>query len=88
MVPALTAAMAQPIDALLVKADPVVYPAALETVLGTADFVARILDGAAVASLPFQRPRRIIFTLNLGAARRAAIEVPAALVALADEVIE
>jgi putative ABC transport system substrate-binding protein len=122
VVPALAAAMAQPIDALLVNADPVVYPATLdiaafatarhlptmyalrqmavdggmmalsydpfENVLGTADYVVRILGGAAVASLPFQQPRRIIFTLNLGAARRAAIQVPAALTALADEVIE
>jgi putative ABC transport system substrate-binding protein len=59
-----------------------------ENVRGTADYVARILGGAVVTSLPFQQPRRIVFTLNLQAARRAAIEVPAALVALADEVIE
>jgi putative ABC transport system substrate-binding protein len=122
VVSAVAAAMAPPIDALLVNSDPVVYPATLdiaefaiarhlpamytlrqmavdggmmavsydpfENVHGTADYVARILGGAAVASLPFQQPRRVIFTLNLGAARRAAIEVPAALVALADEVIE
>lgn len=122
VIPGLAAAMAEPLDALLVNADPVVYPATLdiaayttarhipamyalrqmavdggmmalsydpfENVRGTADYVARILGGAAVASLPFQQPRRIIFTLNLGAARRAAIEVPPALVALADEVIE
>ena len=36
----------------------------------------------------FQQPRRIVFTFNLQAARRAAIEVPPALLALADEVIE
>jgi putative ABC transport system substrate-binding protein len=48
----------------------------------------RILRGTPVADLPFQQPARITFTLNLAAARRASIAVPATLIALADEVIE
>jgi putative ABC transport system substrate-binding protein len=127
VVPALAAARdgPSPIEALLVNADPIVYPATadiaaftearrlpamyalrqmavdggmmalsydpFENVRGTVDYVVRLLDGAPVASLPFQQPRRMIFTLNLGALRRARIEVPAALAALAalaDEVVE
>jgi len=124
VVPALAAALdgAAPIDALLVNADPIVYPATVaiaaftearrlpamyalrqmsvdggmmalsydpfENVRGTADYVARLLAGAAVASLPFQQPRRTVFTLNLAALHRAGIAVPPALIALADEVIE
>ncbi len=120
--PALTGAMAQPFDAMIVNADPVTFPATgdiaefaaarripaifalrqmavdgglmalsydpFENVRGTADYVARILRGTPVASLPFQLPSRLIFTLNLQAARRSLIEIPAAIVALADEVIE
>jgi putative ABC transport system substrate-binding protein len=122
VIPTLTGAMVNPLDALIVVADPITYPATaeiaafavarrlpaiytlrqmavdgglmalsydpFENVRGTADYVARILAGAAVANLPFQQARRFIFTLNLQAARRAAIEVPAGLLALADEVIE
>lgn len=59
-----------------------------ENVRGTADYVARILRGTPVANLPFQLPSLLIFTLNLQAARRSGIELPATIVALADEVIE
>jgi putative ABC transport system substrate-binding protein len=59
-----------------------------EAVRNGADYVARILDGTPISQLPFQQVNRILLTVNLGAARRAGIAVPAALVALADEVIE
>jgi putative ABC transport system substrate-binding protein len=59
-----------------------------DNVRGTADYVARILDGVPVASLPFQLPSRLIFTINLRTAGRAGIAVPAAMIALADEVME
>ncbi len=122
VVSALTAAMALPLDGVIVNADPVTYPATPDIVefaiarrvpaiytlrhmavdgglmalgydpfdnaRGTADYVARILGGAPVASLPFQQPRRLIFTLNLATARRSNIAVPATLIALADEVID
>jgi putative ABC transport system substrate-binding protein len=122
VIPTLVAAIAQPIDALIVSADPLTYPATAEIVEFTAarrlpaiyslrqmavdggllalsfdpfegvrvaaDYVARILAGASIASLPFQQPSRILLTVNLRTARRSGIEVPAALIALADEVIE
>jgi putative ABC transport system substrate-binding protein len=122
VIAALTAAMAPPLQALIVNADPITYPATgdiveftvargvpaiyslrqmavdgglmalsydpFDNMRGTGDYVARILGGTSVASLPFQQPRHIIFTLNLHTARRASIEVPVALAAVADEVIE
>jgi putative tryptophan/tyrosine transport system substrate-binding protein len=51
-------------------------------------FTNRILRGAKPAELPIERPSRILLRINLRAARAIALDIPHALLARADEVIE
>jgi putative ABC transport system substrate-binding protein len=59
-----------------------------ESFTRAASLLDRIFKGASPQDLPFERPTRYLFVVNLKTAKSTGLELPPDLVALADEVIE
>jgi putative ABC transport system substrate-binding protein len=59
-----------------------------EQIPKAADYVSRIMKGAKAGELPVQAPTRYTMVINLKTAKMLNLQVPATLLALADQVIE
>ena len=59
-----------------------------ENYVRSAAYVARILKGEKPADLPMQFSTKLVLAINLTAAKALGVDVPPALLARADEVIE
>jgi ABC-type uncharacterized transport system substrate-binding protein len=59
-----------------------------EVITHAAGYVNRILNGEKPAELPVQAPTKLVIAINARTAKTLGLEIPAGLIALADEVIE
>jgi putative ABC transport system substrate-binding protein len=65
------------------------YNASITKLWGrAADYVDRILKGASPSEMPVEQPTHFEFVLNMKTAKSLRLDVPAPLLARADEVIE
>jgi putative ABC transport system substrate-binding protein len=64
------------------------YGPRLSDVIRDAIGIVEILRGAHASDIPVEQPSRFEFVINLKAAKRLGLDIPPALIALADQIIE